>query len=102
MTPEFIAAVTKDPGLAPQERSQVLEWLKKPEVVKQLSGVAGAAIGVAVAKYMKLGRTSQFLLGIAGYGAGRLIYNYLKHKQEHRQFVTYDHQAGVYRMDPQR
>ena len=103
MTPESILSLaTNDSSLAPQEKSQLVEWLHKPDVAKHLSGAAGAALGVVLAKYAKLGRTAQVLLGIAGYGAGRIVYNFLKHKQEHRQFAPYNDKLKQYEMDSTR
>ena len=68
-----------DPGLLAHEKAHLVALCREPEVANLLSGPAGATVGVMAAKYMKLGRTAQVLLGVAGFGLGRLLYDHLTH-----------------------
>jgi hypothetical protein len=83
-----------DPGLAQHEKTHLLELLHEKDVQKFLSGAAGAVFSVLLAKYMKLGRTAQFLLGLAGFGIGRLVYDHLN--KHHRQFASWNEQTKGY------
>ena len=102
MSPELLASfVSSDQGLNQQEKASLLDAIKRPEIAKLLSGAAGAALGVVLAKYARLGRTAQILLGIAGYGAGRILYNYLINNP-HRQVAPYNAKLKTYELDRSR
>ena len=92
-------AVHGDPGLAEDEKN----FLNRPEIQKSmeqlLSGGAGAAIGVVVAKYLKLSKPVQVLLGVLGYGAGRMIYTYMKN---YRPSGKYNDHSKLYEIDSKR
>lgn len=97
----LISAAQADPGLSAAEKAHLLELVRDKDVAKFLSGAAGATLSVVLAKYMKLGRTAQFLLGLAGFGIGRLLYDYLNNKQ-HRQFATWNDKIKAYEIDSSR
>ena len=66
--------VLQDPTLTPEERS-VMEPLFKDDKFfdKLMQGAMGASVAYAVAKFLKLSRTSQIILTTAGFGLGRLL-----------------------------
>jgi uncharacterized membrane protein YeaQ/YmgE (transglycosylase-associated protein family) len=98
---QLAAVVEADPTLAPQEKAQLQAAVRNKEhLARILSGTAGAALAVALGKYMKLGTTSKILLGLAGYGIGKLLYQILA-KQD-RQFTTFNDKLNVYEMDSSR
>ena len=98
---ELQNAVSSDPTLSPQQKQEVISALNDgSRLPKLLSGAAGAGVGVAIGKYFKLSTTSKTLLGIAGFGIGRLLYNVFS-KQD-RQFTTYNDRIKAYEMDSTR
>ena len=66
---------------------------------KFLSGAAGAGLAVAISKYNNLSTRAQVLLGAAGFGIGRLIYDYLK---QDGQATHYNDKIRSYEMDSSR
>lgn len=98
---ELLEAVSSDPSLAPQQKQELLTILNDGDKLpKLLSGTLGAAVGVAIGKYRKLSNSSKILLGLAGFGIGRLMYNIL-HKRD-KQFVSYNDKLKTYEMDSTR
>jgi len=96
----LLSLAQSDPGLASDERSQLVNMLQDKNVEKFISGAAGATLSVVAAKYMKLGRTSQILLGVAGFGLGRFLFDHLT-EQKHR-FATYDPHMRTNHIDSNR
>lgn len=88
-------AIQVDPGLAASEKQQLEKEEAQREIEKFLSGASGAALGVVIAKYLKLGKTLQVLLGALGYGAGRMVFNAIKASH-------YNSAAGAYQIDSKR
>ena len=99
-TETLVTMANADPGLSPQEKAHLSDFLRNKDVSKFLSGAFGAVFSVLLAKYMKLGRTSQLLLGLAGFGIGRLLYDYLN--KQHRQFATWNDKINAYEIDSKR
>ena len=73
--------VQTDPSLDKKQRDKVTTSLDDPAFVQRLkSGVVGGALAFLLAKYMKLKPTTQLLLSLAGFGVGKIIYDY-RHDQ---------------------
>ena len=76
---KIIKYMLMDPHLSSTER-QALEMVShQPSFMNQiLGGVTGGALALAVAKYMKLNKSTQALLAIAGFGIGKLTVSTLR------------------------
>ena len=74
---DLIEAVANDLSLSPQQRIEIVNRLQKEDQFSNLEhGVIGGALGYSLSKFLKLGKTSQLLLSIAGFGAGKLLLNH--------------------------
>ncbi|CAK0773823.1 hypothetical protein CCP3SC5AM1_880016 [Gammaproteobacteria bacterium] len=97
----LLGLIHYDAGLSPSEKAQLLEICQdKKSISKFLSGAAGATVSIAIAKYVNLSKAAQILLGVAGYGIGRLIYDQVT--KHHKQFATYNDRTNSYVMDSSR
>ena len=71
------AAVQLDQGLTGNQRATVINLLEDPAFVGELkSGATGGALTYLITKYLKLKPKTQLLLSIAGFGVGKIIYDY--------------------------
>lgn len=94
-------AVWDDPTLSNYQKQMVVNTLDDGDKLpKLLSGATGAAVGASIGKYNQLSPISQILLGAAGFGIGKLIYNVFS-KQD-RQFAVYSDRVKAYEMDTTR
>ena len=77
ITPEqLIKIVTNDQYLSPTEKNELLQKLHEPSFAQNLlHGSIGAGISLAFTKYMKMSKTAQILLSMAGFGIGRYLLN---------------------------
>ena len=96
--PDILTTALQDPGLTPDEKGYLTDTQVRKNIASFLSGTAGSALAVVIAKYARLSRTAQTILGLAGFGAGKLLYNAL-HK-EGRQSSQYDDKLKVYKVNP--
>ena len=94
----ILSAALQDPGLTSEEKSYLSDAELRKDIASFLSGAVGSAIAIVIAKYSRLSKPAQTILGLAGFGAGKLLYNAL-HK-EGRQSSQYDDKLKVYKVDP--
>lgn len=76
--PDVNHVIQVDPGLTATEKQYLIKEDTQRDIAKFLAGSAGAVLGVVVAKYMRLSRPIQLLLGALGYGAGKAVYNFIQ------------------------
>jgi len=63
-----------DPSLTPEEREKLDSLLNDDKFFdKLMQGAMGASVAYALAKFLKLGRTTQYILTAAGFGIGRIL-----------------------------
>jgi hypothetical protein len=92
--PALRSAINRDSSLSKAEQSELHGWLDNPETIKGLqSGGIGAALSYMVAKFLKLKPQTQLLLSIAGFGIGKIIYDY---KTNPKKFSSYNEQLRMY------
>ena len=79
MMPEDLSKfIRQDEGLHPAQRANVLQMLNNPDIATHvLTGITGAGIALAVARWKKMSPTSQVLMSLAGFGLGNIILNKL-------------------------
>jgi len=77
--PELQRVIAADRALKEEEKAELKARLtNRDDVLKALSfGLAGATTTLLISKYLKLSKTAQVLLSIAGFGIGRALYNIL-------------------------
>lgn len=98
---ELKLAVQADPKLSSSQKAELVDILNDGNrLPKLLSGATGSAVGVAIAKYFKLGTTSKVVLGAAGFGIGSLLYNFFSKRD--RQFAPWNDKIKAYEMDSTR
>jgi hypothetical protein len=79
MMPEDLTRfIRQDQGLHPAQRANVIQMLNNPDIATHvLTGLTGAGIALAVARWKKMSTTSQVLMSLAGFGLGNIILNKL-------------------------
>lgn len=93
---ELITSVRSDPSLEEDQKRKLLNLLTDNAFFnKVLYGGFGAAVGAAVANWLKLSRKSKILLAIAGFGIGELLLSASK-KSEEKKPLQYNKQTRLY------
>lgn len=94
----IVDTINTDPGLSSEQKDELTSKRGKKVLVEVLSGVGGAAIMEAIAKYKKMGGLAQAILATLGFGAGILLYK----AYEHNNFADYDEESRSYKIDTKR
>ena len=95
--PALRDAVDRDQALSGPQKEELHNWLGDPETIKSLqSGGIGAALSYMIAKFLKLKPQTQLLLSIAGFGIGKIIYDY---RANPNKFSSYDQQLRMYEIN---
>jgi len=81
--PLLLKTLKADASLKAEEKAE-LEAATSHEDFKSklLYGVYGTGLAYLISSYLKLGKTSQVLLSIAGFGLGRLVYDQMHRKDK--------------------
>lgn len=87
--------VNNDSGLGSAQKQELSREENKRKLEKVLSGAGGAALGLAAAKYARLGHMAQALLSAAGFGIGVLVYDYINRPR----FANYNSENRMYEID---
>ena len=96
---EINKAISADPGLSDAEKRHLSKEESQRDIEQFLAGGSGAIVGVVAAKYLKLSKPVQVILGLLGYGAGRSIYNFLK---DENPAVKHNSKTQLYEIDSKR
>lgn len=81
-------AVSGDQSISPKQQETVLQMLRDPDFVSELkSGAIGAALSYLLSRYLDLKPETKILVSIAGFGVGKLIYDFGK---DNKRFSTYN------------
>lgn len=89
--------VTADQALSSSQRTETLNWLDDPAALQELrSGSIGAALSLLASKYLNLSSRNQLLLSIAGFGLGKIIYDY---KQGQRKSSKWNKNLKMYELE---
>jgi hypothetical protein len=92
---DIINFIHSDKGLSLSQKEEMLSEEGKKKLAVVLGGSAGAALGVALAKYRKMSTTSQVLLSALGFGIGVLLYKYYTRER----FANYNSDTKMYEID---
>lgn len=96
---QLISIVERDPTLTRDEKIEVVTRLRDSSFYDHLvHGVVGAGISVIIGKFLKLSKTSQVLLCIAGFGIGKYL---LDATRKHDRFLQYNDRLKVYELKEQ-
>jgi len=91
-------AVQADPILSPSEKEKIHALLSQPDFLSKLMhGMFGASLVYLLTEYLKLGKTAQILLSIAGFGVGRLLLDV--HEKKKTDFANYNEKLKVYEIN---
>ena len=92
--PNIINAVHGDPHLDNSQKQLLLYKLQQPSFFENLlHGAFGSALALLVAKYLKLSPTAQVLLGVAGFGIGKALWDA---NDNDNNFSRYNEQTKMY------
>ena len=87
-------AVKMDQGIPGNQKTSVLSSLADPEFVAELrSGATGAGLMYLITKYLNLGQKTQLLVSIAGFGLGKMLYDY---RHDPKNFSQYNANTKMY------
>ena len=93
---ELIAIVRRDTSLTSAEKDEIINKLSNLTFFTPfINGVIGASVGLIVAKYLKLSKTAQVLLTLAGFGLGKYL---LDATRKHDKFLQYNEKLKVYEL----
>jgi|GEM_PF-6941144 F0F1-type ATP synthase assembly protein I len=95
---EVLSAIQSDASLTSDQKNEITKAENRKKLESLFSGVAGAGLGLALAKYYKMSKTAQVMLAALGFGAGTLLYKYMTRER----FATYDASIGTNRIDSRR
>lgn len=84
-----------DPHLTPGEKQELTNKLHQQDN-SFLNGVAGAGVGFAVSRFLKLSKNAQILLTIAGYGIGKYL---LDNDKKRAKLVEYNDKTKSYNLN---
>lgn len=88
------AAIDRDPSLSTAQQEEMQGWLNDPNTLQKLqSEGVGATLGYAAAKFLNLKPQTQLLLSIAGFGVGKIMYDF---KNNPKKFSTFNPQLRMY------
>ncbi len=95
---DLLMALRADPSLSAHERQQVEQMVSQPDfITKLMYGAFGASLAYIVSKYLKLSKTAQILLAVAGFGIGRLLLDASnKHSDK---FSQYNNRIKLYEVN---
>jgi hypothetical protein len=90
-------AVDADQSLTVNQRKEMHHWLDDPAVLNELrSGSIGAALSLLISKFLDMKPRNQLLLSIAGFGIGKIIYDY---KNDPKKFSRWNKQQRMYEIE---
>jgi hypothetical protein len=93
---QLISIIDRDPTLTKAEKDEVIERLRDNSFYDHMiHGAIGASIGYVIARFLKLSKTSQVLLSIAGFGLGKYL---LDATRKHDRFLQYNDRLKVYEL----
>jgi hypothetical protein len=90
----LLKAVHSDPTISEEVKKSLATFISENPIESELSGVAGFALANCLAKYYHLSKPSQFLAGLAGFGAGQAVLHALFGHMKGP--LPYDSKNGVY------
>ncbi len=98
MNPQvLIMLIQQDIGLSPEERQFLLQHFSQTDKYQTfMSGATGAAAAAVIGRYLKLSKTAQVLLTIAGFGVGKYL---LKATRDSKNFVSYNDKMKAYELN---
>ena len=96
---DFTQAVQADPGLTESQKEHLTSETSKHEIEEFLSGTAGAATAVAIGKYLKLSKPVQVVLGVLGYGAGKILFDNFTSRKP---VTNFNEKTKAYELDSKR
>ena len=90
----LISAIRVDPHINLHQQQVLIDKVNSPNFFENIMhGVFGSALALVISKYLKLSRTSQILLTIAGYGIGKAMWD--TYDQDSK-FSRYDHKTKMH------
>lgn len=90
-------AINKDQALTRSQKEELQNWVDSPDVINKLqSGGIGAALGYMLSKYLRLSPQTQLLLSIAGFGVGKMVYDY---KSDPKRFSSWNPSLKMYEIN---
>lgn len=90
-------AISKDQSLSPAQKEETRSWLEDPTVLNELrTGSIGAALSLLIGRFLKMKPRNQLLLSIAGFGIGKIIYDY---KNDPKNFSRWNKQLRMYELN---
>jgi hypothetical protein len=90
----LITAINSDPHITNVQQQMLVSKVQEPAFFENIMhGVFGSSLALIVAKYLKLDKTAQVLLAIAGYGIGKALWDAYDNENN---FSRYDKQTKTY------
>ncbi len=93
----ILRSINIDPQLSNDERRQLSQALSSAAQWQSFAaGAMGAAAGYSIAKFLKMSKTAQILITLAGFGVGKYL---LDNSQNSGKFMEYNKKLKGYKIN---
>lgn len=94
----LLRSIHVDPHLNEEEREKLTQSIKTQDSLYHslFNGAIGATIGYTISKFLKLSKTGQILVTMAGFGIGKYL---LDNSENSDRFMTYDKKLKGYKLN---
>lgn len=94
----ILKSIAIDPHLTNDERYKLSNSVRNEDAFYKsfFGGTLGAGIGYAIAKFLKLSKTSQVIITLAGFGIGKYL---LDNSADSGKFIEYNKKLKGYKIN---
>lgn len=94
----IIHSISIDPHITADQRQKLINSIRTEDSQYRglINGALGASIGYAIGRYLKLSKTTQVVVTLAGFGIGKYL---LDNHENSGKFMEYDKKLKGYKLN---
>lgn len=97
---QLVPAIRADRSITEEQRQDLLSVFSNPaEVNRLLAGTGTASYAVLIARYLNMGKTAQILMGLAGFGIGRVLADWMQKPNDQSRVLRYNEKLKAYNVN---
>jgi len=101
ITQQLISIIKSDHTLGQDDKNLLINKLQSPsEVSKLLAGISGASFALLLARFLHMGKTTQVIMTLAGFGIGRLLLERIEKPDDTSKVLQYKDKLNYYDIKP--